>query len=382
MRGQKVLVSLLLNVFIVLGGCSSPEQEIETDTSEPGDIVGQEEQEESKQEITLTAVGDILIHDRVYDDAKVADGYDFYPMLERVERYLKVSTVTFANQETMIGGEEFGLSSYPAFNSPVEVGEVLKEVGVDIVSTANNHTLDRGEDVIQSALQHWDELEMMYVGSYKDETDKDTRRIIETEEGISLGFLAYTYGTNGIPIPEGKDFLVNLIDKKQITSEIEEIKEEVDVVIVSMHFGDEDVQMPNDEQEDLVRHIADEGADIILGHHPHVLQPTEWIEGEDGNETFVIYSLGNFFSGQRELYQKIGGILTLTITKTEDESGSMIDVHSPQFMLTYNADQNEVNYIVLPWSEVNEADLPDKAVIYDEMHEHMTQWMPELEFIE
>ncbi len=382
MRGQKVLVSLLLSIFIILGGCSSLEQEIETDTSEPDDIAGQEEQEESIQEVTFSAVGDILIHDRVYDDAKVADGYDFYPMLERVERYLADSTVTFANQETMIGGEEFGLSSYPAFNSPVEVGEVLKEVGVDIVSTANNHTLDRGEDVIQSALQHWDELEMMYVGSYKDETDKDTIRIIETEEGISLGFLAYTYGTNGIPIPEGKDFLVNLIDKERITSEIEEIKEEVDVVIVSMHFGDEDVQMPNDEQEDLVRHIADEGADIVLGHHPHVLQPTEWIEGEDGNETFVIYSLGNFFSGQRELYQKIGGILTLTITKTKDESGSMIDVHSPQFMLTYNVDQNEANYIVLPWSEVNEADLPDKAVIYDEMYEHMTQWMPELEFIE
>src|SRR5690625_3560478 len=183
MRRQKVLVSLLLNVFIVLGGCSSPEQEIETDTSEPGDIVGQEEQEESKQEITLTAVGDILIHDRVYDDAKVADGYDFYPMLERVERYLKVSTVTFANQETMIGGEEFGLSSYPAFNSPVEVGEVLKEVGVDIVSTANNHTLDRGEDVIQRALQHWDELEMMYVGSYKALTDNYTRRISEYMDG-------------------------------------------------------------------------------------------------------------------------------------------------------------------------------------------------------
>ncbi len=380
MDRQKIWMILLLCIFIGLVGCSTSEDEMDTDNSERTDGVEQKEQREAKQEITLSAVGDILIHDRVYDDAKVKGGYDFYPMLEAVEPYLNDATVTFANQETMIGGEELGLSSYPAFNSPVEVGDVLKEVGVDIVSVANNHTLDRGEEVIQNALQHWDKLNMLYVGAYQDETDQNSMRTIETDAGISLGFLAYTYGTNGIPIPEGKDYLVNMIDKERITTDIDGMKEAVDVIVVSMHFGDEDVNMPNKEQKELAQFLADEGVDIILGHHSHVLQPAEWVEGQDGHEAFVIYSLGNFFSGQRELDQKIGGILTLTITKTEAASESVIDIHSPEFMPTYNADQNETDYIVLPWSDVDEADLPNEEQVYAELYDHMTQWMPELEF--
>src|SRR5699024_4269026 len=153
-----------------------------------------------------------------------------------------------------------------------------------------------------------------------------------------------------------------------------------DVVVVSMHFGDEDVRMPNEEQKELAQFLADEEVDIVLGHHPHVLQPAEWVEGENGNETFVVYSLGNFFSGQREFYQKIGGILTLTITKTEDKDKSAIEIHSPQLTLTYNASEEEENYRVLPWHEVTEDILPDYNDIYDEMNDHMTQWMPELEF--
>lgn len=380
MDRQKIWMILLLCIFIGLVGCSTSEDEMDTDNSERTDGVEQKEQREAKQEITLSAVGDILIHDRVYDDAKVKGGYDFYPMLEAVEPYLNDATVTFANQETMIGGEELGLSSYPAFNSPVEVGDVLKEVGVDIVSVANNHTLDRGEEVIQNALQHWDKLNMLYVGAYQDETDQNSMRTIETDAGISLGFLAYTYGTNGIPIPEGKDYLVNMIDKERITTDIDGMKEAVDVIVVSMHFGDEDVNMPNKEQKELAQFLADEGVDIILGHHSHVLQPAEWVEGQDGHEAFVIYSLGNFFSGQRELDQKMGGILTLTITKTEAASESVIDIHSPEFMPTYNADQNETDYIVLPWSDVDEADLPNEEQVYAELYDHMTQWMPELEF--
>src|SRR5690625_1207319 len=218
MDRQKIWMILLVCIFIGLVGCTTSEDEMETDNSERIDEAEQKEQREAKQEITLSAVGDILIHDRVYDDAKVRDGYDFYPMLEAVEPYLNDATVTFANQETMIGGEELGLSSYPAFNSPSEVGDVLKEVGVDIVSVANNHTLDRGEEVIQSALQHWDTLDILYVGAYQDETDKNSMRTIETDAGISLGFLAYTYGTNGIPIPEGKDYLVNMIDQERISA--------------------------------------------------------------------------------------------------------------------------------------------------------------------
>src|SRR5699024_10968554 len=130
--------------------------------------------------------------------------------------------------------------------------------------------------------------------------------VIETDEGMDVAFIAYTYGTNGIDVPEGKDYLVNYIDKKQIKKDIKEARDEADVVVLSLHFGIEYERMPNNEQKELMQFAADEGVDITLGHHPHVLQPVEWVEGENGNEMFAIYSLGNFLSGQDKPYTQTG----------------------------------------------------------------------------
>lgn len=354
---------------------------LEKPHSEIKNSLEKKEFEETK-EITVSAIGDILIHDRVYNDAKVEEGYDFSPMLSSVKKYLNDTTITFANQETMIGGVELGLSTYPTFNSPSEVGDALKNAGVNVVSLANNHTLDRGEDVIQSALRHWEAIDMMYVGSYKDEADKNQHRIIETAEGISVLFLAYTYGTNGIPVPKGKEHLVNLIDKDAIAKDIEEANEEADVTIISLHFGNEYERMPSEEQKDLVQFVADKGVDVVLGTHPHVLQPVEWVTGENGNETLVTYSLGNFLSGQDELYRQIGGVLKFTIQKTTRDSEEKISIHSPKFLLTYNASESEQNYRVLPMSDVTEDILPNVREHELEMKDHLSQWMPELEFIE
>ncbi|SES97014.1 poly-gamma-glutamate synthesis protein (capsule biosynthesis protein) [Oceanobacillus limi] len=259
-----------------------------------------------KQEITISAIGDLLIHRPVYNDAKVEGGYDFTPMLKRVKPYLNHSTISIANQETMIGGEKLGLSSYPQFNSPTEVGDALKWAGVNVVSLANNHTLDRGEEAIQRAIEHWEQIDMMYTGAYKDEKDRENIRVMETDEGISVAFLSYTYGTNGIPVPVGKDYLVNIIDRELIAMEIAEAKDKADVVVLSLHFGNEYERMPSQEQKDLVQFAADQGVHVVLGHHPHVLQPLERVTGENGNETLVAYSLGNFLSGQDEFYRRIG----------------------------------------------------------------------------
>lgn len=337
---------------------------------------------EEEKKITLTAIGDILIHGRVYDDAKTENGYDFMPMLEKVEPFLNDATITFANQETMIGGESFGLSTYPAFNSPVEIGEALKQVGVDVVSIANNHTLDRGEKVIQTAIKHWDKMNMMYVGAYKDEKDQDTLRVYETKEGISVAFLAYTYGTNGITVPQGKDYLVNYINKSSIEQATEEAKEKADVTVLSLHFGTEYERIPDEEQRELVQFAADQGVEIVLGHHPHVLQPMEWVEGKDGNKTFVIYSLGNFLSGQDELYQEIGGIVKVSIKQTVKGNERTIEVTEPQFMPTYVHDDEEENYEVIPMYQLNDDVLKNADKHYEEIKHHMSQWMPELEFME
>jgi poly-gamma-glutamate synthesis protein (capsule biosynthesis protein) len=334
------------------------------------------------KEITLTAVGDILIHDRVYDDAETEKGYDFMPMLKRVTPFLNDTTITFANQETMIGGEKLGLSGYPAFNSPTEIGDALKEVGVDVVSIANNHTLDRGEDAIQSAIGYWDKIGMMYVGAYQDQEDHDTLRVYETEEGVSVAFLAYTYGTNGIKVPKGKDYLINYIDKNAIAKAIDEAQEKADVTVLSLHFGEEYERMPNQEQKELVQFAADRGVEIVLGHHPHVLQPVEWVEGKDGNKTFVIYSLGNFLSGQYETVRRIGGMVKITIKQTVTEDEETIEVIDPAFLLTYVHDDDEHNYEIIPMYELTDDVLKDADNQYQEMKDHMSQWMPELKFLE
>jgi len=378
---------MIIFICMHLSGCNSLDLSL-TDTLEEKDKShaeirsGLAKKTPIKQEISVSAIGDILIHDRVYNDAKVDDGYDFYPMLSEVQPYLHDSTITFANQETMIGGVKLGLSSYPMFNSPQEVGDTLRDVGVNVVSLANNHTLDRGEEVILRAIEHWEELDMLYVGAYKNEADQKKIRVMETEEEISVAFLAYTYGTNGIPVPKGKEYLVNMIDREQIAEDIERASEKANVTIMSLHFGNEYERMPNEEQKALVQFVADHGVDVVLGTHPHVLQPVEWVTGEDGNETLVAYSLGNFLSGQEGLYRQIGGILKFTIEKQTILGKEKLSIHSPKFLPTFNASENERRYRVLPMMEVTDDELPNAEENYEEIKEHMSQWMPELEFIE
>lgn len=327
--------------------------------------------------ITFAAVGDLLIHDRVYNEAETDSGYDFMPMVQSMQPYIEEATVAFANQETMIGGEEIGLSSYPSFNSPKEVGDAVKELGFDIVSIANNHTLDRGEKVILSSIDHWNTLGIPYVGAYESRADSEEIRVVETEEGISLAFIAYTYGTNGIPVPDGKDYLVNFIDREKIAADIAEASELADVVVASLHFGNEYELMPNQMQTDLVQFVADEGVDIVVGHHPHVLQPVDWVEGKNGNETFVVYSLGNFFSGQRDFEKQTGGMVEIKLTKDRD-SGE-IELHSPAFLLTYVTAED---WILYPFFELTDEQLPNHEQLYEDMKDHMSQWVPDLRFIE
>lgn len=337
----------------------------------------------SMKEISISSIGDVLIHQPVYIDAWTGSGYNFTPMLEKVKPYLSAATITIANQESMIGGEEFGLSSYPTFNSPVEIGAALKEVGVNAVNLANNHTLDRGEAVIQQAIRHWEQLGITYVGAYKDEEDCQDLRIIETDEGISVALLAYTYGTNGIPVPKGKDYLVNIIDKANMEEEIARAKEAADVIIMSLHFGNEYERLPNDFQKSLVQFAADQGVHAVIGHHPHVLQPADWIEGEEGNETLVIYSLGNFLSNQQTLYQRIGGIFTFTVKKTTFGDKEEIEIHSPTLLPTYvKFRSNWSDYEVVPMYTLSNEELAGASNHYSEIKKHMSQWMPELQFLE
>ena len=172
----------------------------------------------------LVAIGDILLHQPVYNDAATPQGgYDFSSMFTKVKPFLEEADIAIANQETMIGGADLGLSSYPLFNSPYEIGDALKEAGIDIVTIANNHTLDKGEKAIVNAINHWDSIGMAYTGAFKSEEDREDIRTV-IKNGICFSFLSYSYGTNGLPIPEDKRYLINLIDLSLIKHDVEKAK--------------------------------------------------------------------------------------------------------------------------------------------------------------
>ncbi|WP_245807651.1 CapA family protein [Halobacillus massiliensis] len=328
--------------------------------------------------ISISAVGDLLLHDRVYENAETNGGYNFMPMMEDVKPYLEDTTLTIANQETMIGGEEIGLSSYPSFNSPKEFGTQIKELGVDIVTLANNHTLDRGEKAIKEALSHWDSIGMVYTGAYKNEKDRSEIRIVETEEGIDTAVLSYTYGTNGIPVPKNKSYLVNLIDKKRIANDVKKAQKLSDITILSLHFGDEYEPYPNDYQKDLVQYAADLGVDVVIGHHPHVLQPMEWVKGKGGHQMLTVYSLGNFFSGQESHEKRIGGIMKFDVLKEQEETS----IENPRFVITYVTSEDKEAFKVIPLHKISKELLPNKEKVMTDTKSHLSQWLPELTFIE
>jgi poly-gamma-glutamate capsule biosynthesis protein CapA/YwtB (metallophosphatase superfamily) len=326
------------------------------------------------EKITVGAIGDILIHDTVYQDAFNGTQYNFNPIFENVKSILESPDVLTANQESMLGGVDIGVSSYPMFNSPHEVADALVNSGVDIVSIANNHTLDKGERGILSATDYLNSIGLPHVGSFLNQEDRQKLRIIY-KNGIKLAFLSYTYGTNGIPIPDGKDFLVNLINRDLMSDEISRAKKEADVVIMSIHWGNEYQRIPTNEQKDLANFLANEGVDIIFGSHPHVLQPMEWIDTGDGRKTFVIYSLGNFISGQVRDYKDIGGMATVEITKHISSTGKSIELSNPAFYPTYVSSQRNQNYQVVPLENAGSFGMQNAAAKYQEIKDHMNQWL-------
>lgn len=377
-------------VLFLLAGCgldelilypNNSDSEITTETTIEPEVITKEPIEYTA---TISAIGDILIHSPLYKDAYVGQNkYDFTKMLTRVKPYLESADITIANSESMIGGQQLGLSSYPKFNSPFEVGDALKYVGVDVVNLANNHTLDRGERAIINATNYWNQLDITYVGAATSIEEAETVKTV-TANNIVFSFLGYTYGTNGLVAPAGKEYLVNYINDDKITSDIQKARELSDIVVVNLHMGTEYERDFNERQSRLAQLAADAGADIVFMHHPHVLQPTKWYTGVYGTKTFVIHSLGNFLSGQDQLQRRIGGIMQLDVTKTIDYDPlgneiTSIEIHNPSLLLTFVKYVDRRNFEVLPLHEVTEAELYNVHSVFDDVQTHMKKYMPELQ---
>ncbi len=273
---------------------------------------------------TLTSLGDTLCHNTQYWDAynSKTDEYDFSYVYEDIKNYTLSSDITIGSLETTFAGKEKGYSNYPTFNTPDSLATALKDIGVDVVSLAGNHALDYGYIGLCRTIDVFDNIGLSHLGTYKTAEDQE-KILIKDVKGVKIAFINYTYGTNGIPLPSGKDFCVNLIDKDFIKKQINQAKEQnVDMIVACMHWGTEYRTTANSEQKDLANFLFENGVDVILGNHPHVLEPMEkkTITLQDGTtkDVFVVYALGNFTADQRDEITRDSAILNLTITKNSN----------------------------------------------------------------
>lgn len=281
--------------------------------------------------LSLIMVGDCLIHGAIYDDAKTATGsYDFAKMLDLVKPIIKEYDLAFYNQESILGGTSLGLSSYPTFNSPQEVGDAFIDMGFNLVSLANNHTLDRGKRGIYSSLEYWhSKNNILTAGSYSSEEERTTPHIME-KNGIKYALLSYTTTTNGLNVPKDEPYLISVYNKETVKEDIERLRDKTDLLMVSMHWGEEYTNTPNESQKEIAAYLASLGVDIIIGHHPHVVQPIDFIDN-----TMVIYSLGNFIASQYGVNKLTGLMASVTVKKTTIGEKSYIKLESPTAELVY-----------------------------------------------
>ena len=296
-------------------------------------------------------VGDSLIHGSVYGDAYKDNNYDFTNMLTEIKPIVSRFDLAYYNQETILGGKEIGLSTYPCFNSPYEVGDAFIDAGFNLVSLANNHTLDRGITAINNSCNYWKSKDVYVSGSYCSQEDRDYIKIYE-KNGIKYALLSYTTTTNGIRIPEGKNYLVNVYDPETVKNDILKYRDKVDLLMVAMHWGEEYTHDIVDEQKEIANYLSSLNVDIIIGSHPHVVEPIEFI-----NNTLVIYSLGNFISAQNGINKLTGLMVSVDIYKKSNEKNITLDNVLADLTYTYSNNNKGYrgNYKIYPYSKLNDS---------------------------
>ena len=322
----KILIFLIVIAALVFIFCFNKTGDSEKNTNPSSVSENKNGKEEEKPDITftMTAIGDIMCHNTQYWDAyqKETDTYDFSYVFENVKDYIAAGDISIANIETSFAGKDRGYSNYPTFNSPDELARDVKTTGLDIITTAGNHCLDMGYSGLSRTIDVLKENGFGQLGTYKSQEERDTI-FVKDVKGVKIAFIDYTYGTNGIPVPSGKEYCVNLIDKDLIKKDIEAAKKEnVDMIVACMHWGDEYKTKANKEQEDLADFLFKNGVNVIIGNHPHVLEQMEkrTVTLEDGTtqDGFVIYACGNFICDQNAENTRNSIILNLTITKHSD----------------------------------------------------------------
>ncbi len=294
-------------------------------------------EESSKEEdkvISFLACPDNIIHPSVYYHAlqtaaankgvapdysnlQTAD-YEFSHIYDNIKDLVKNADISYINVETLIGGNQNKISGYPMFNSPEAAGETLLDMGFDVYNLAHNHMLDSGNDkYLINCDRFFTERGGTTIGYYENKADTENIVVVE-KEGVKIAFLAYTYATNGIKLGSSASTYIPYINSALMKEQMSKAKQVADLVFVSMHWGDEDSFTPNSAQRQAAQTLVDEGADVILGMHPHVIQETKWVERADGTRCLLTYSMGNLLSGMYGGKNALGYLLSFDIVKKGD----------------------------------------------------------------
>ena len=292
---------------------------------------------------TVIAVGDNLYHGSLYQSGQNDSGiWNYDHIYANVLDEIQAADVAMIDQETVFAPSHDAVSSYPSFATPEEVGDAIVKAGFDVIESATNHADDYGYDYLKNTLDFWSTNypEIPVLGIHSTQEDADTVKVKEVN-GIRIAFLDYTYGTNNSGMGEGYEYMLDVFDKEKITSMIQKAKQVSDCIIFVAHWGAEDETMPTEYEKQWATFLMQQGVDVIIGGHPHVLQPYGRLSDGQGNSTLVFYSLGNFVSTQQELPELLEGMASFTIQKSTLNGVSTVEILSPEIkpmVMHYNHD--------------------------------------------
>lgn len=303
-----------------------------------GTLSGNKQQDsDSTLEYTIIMVGDVLLHTPVEESCRQADGsYDYDSLFAYTKDAISAADLALVNQEVIIGGAELGITGYPSFNADFSLCDSLTDAGFDVICHATNHAMDKGRKGLVNCAEYWREnYPQITVLGIHDTADTSTacgaEPVILELPDMKITVLNYTYGTNGISLPEDMPYAVDMLEEEQVAADIQRAEKLADFTIVCPHWGTEYRLSPDASQEKWTKIFAENGADLILGTHPHVIEPVEWVaDPESGHEMLVYYSLGNFVNwtsgtGMGTANRMVGGMAEVTIAKNDDGEAEITD---------------------------------------------------------
>ena len=365
-RAGIILLFLIIVVVIFMFACSKDDKKDKDQNQEQTNQTSEEPEEIEEPEvyvepeIDIIMVGDILLHENVQESGLLEDGtYNYDHLFTHVKDEVQEAEIAIVNQEVILGGKELGLHGYPSFNGAFEVGDALVDAGFNVVLHATNHALDRGKTALLNCLNFWKTTypNVGVLGIFDSQESYDNDIYVYEQDGMKIAVLNYTYGTNGIDMPDGMPYAVAMLEKDKVVSDIQKANQLADFVVVCPHWGVEYKHVQNSDQEYWANLFLENGVDLVIGTHAHYIQPVEMLTDDAGNQMLVYWSLGNFInstsgSGAGTSDRMVGAMADVTVAKTEEGEVYIKDygveplvtqlLYGPQEITTYKlADYTE-----------------------------------------